>query len=190
MLSPDIPAVRPRFHPAKLCDRLNWSTIRVCLLPTSQSPAPIAPPSVWLTMRNRPHSGLYRVHRICWLHWALLLAVGICPVCAVDSSGYFAAMESIRSVDLQNHVNVLADDAMEGRNAGAGGRAAADYLAKYLAQTRLKPGGTDGGYLQPFGRDCQNVLGVIEGSDAALKQEYILVGTTTTMSDTATGAPV
>lgn len=112
------------------------------------------------------------------LLWGLLLLlVAVAPAIAVDGSGYFAALETIRSADLQNHVNALADDAMEGRFAGSkGGRAAAEYLAAHLDQAGLTPAGVDGGFFQPFRLGCRNVLGIIEGSDDALKHEFILIG--------------
>src|SRR6476620_5491874 len=48
-----------------------------------------------------------------------------------------------------SHVQVLADDKMEGRNAGsAGHRRAAEYLAGEFEKAGLKPAGT-AGYLQP-----------------------------------------
>ena len=48
-----------------------------------------------------------------------------------------------------SHVSVLADDNMEGRNAGsAGHRKAARYIAQKFKQAGLKPGGI-GGYFQP-----------------------------------------
>jgi hypothetical protein len=41
----------------------------------------------------------------------------------------------------------------------------------------LKPGGSGGSsYYQPFGSGYQNLLGVLEGSDPELKNEYILIG--------------
>src|SRR5438874_12550334 len=48
-----------------------------------------------------------------------------------------------------SHIQVLADDNMEGRNTGsAGHRRAAEYLAGEFERAGLKPAGT-AGYLQP-----------------------------------------
>src|SRR5438105_4039873 len=49
-----------------------------------------------------------------------------------------------------SHVEVLADDAMEGRNTGsAGHKRAADYVAGQFKQAGLEPGATGGSYIQP-----------------------------------------
>ena len=85
-------------------------------------------------------------------------------------------MEVITADDAQNFVNVLADDAMEGRETGSrGGRAAGSYLVQQFQQLGLKPAGVNGGYFQPFGAASRNLLGMIEGSDPQLKNQYILV---------------
>jgi Zn-dependent M28 family amino/carboxypeptidase len=48
------------------------------------------------------------------------------------------------------HIQVLASDAMGGRDTGSpGDRAAADYVASEFARAGLKPGGVNGGYIQP-----------------------------------------
>jgi peptidase M28-like protein/PDZ domain-containing protein len=92
-----------------------------------------------------------------------------------DRAALAAALESIRAADLKREVEVLADDSFEGREAGSrGGHAAGMYLARYLEQHKLKPGGT-AGYFQTFNGNCRNVLGVLAGSDPALKQQYAVV---------------
>ena len=56
------------------------------------------------------------------------------------------------------HVATLADDKMEGRNAGsAGHRRAADYIVSKFKQAGLKPGGV-GGYLQPVPLSAQRIV--------------------------------
>ena len=78
--------------------------------------------------------------------------------------------------DLKRHVGTLASDSLEGREAGArGGKAAAAYLRsvlKTLRQTNPLPLELS----QEFGRDYQNLILVLPGSDPALRQEFVLLG--------------
>ena len=88
-----------------------------------------------------------------------------------------AALDSITRSELQRHIEVLADDTFEGREAGArGGQAAAGYIARLLQQCELKPGGDRGSYYQAFNSSCRNILASMEGSDPQLGQEVIVVG--------------
>lgn len=84
---------------------------------------------------------------------------------------------------LKKHVYFLADDSLEGRGMSTpGGTRAANYIAAYFKQIGLKPVGDS--YLHPFyskfGESVMlignNVVGVIEGSDSTLKEEYIVLG--------------
>ena len=107
--------------------------------------------------------------------WCCLL--GTTPQAAERTSSYLSALASIRSDQLQSHVDLLADDELEGREAGKrGGRAAGDYLRDRLAELGLEGAGVDGGYFQPFGSGYRNVLARLEGSDSELRNAYILVG--------------
>jgi len=117
---------------------------------------------------------LARMALIATLGWY----IGLSATRAADrTSSYTAALESITAQGLQHYVNILADEAMEGREAGTrGGWAAADYLAAELANSKIRGGGDEGGYFQPFPPNFRNVLGRIEGSDLALKQQYIVLG--------------
>ena len=95
---------------------------------------------------------------------------------AEKSSSYAAALESISSADLEQRVEYLAADAMEGRESGTrGGRAAGDYLAGRMAQYRLAGAGVDGGFFQPFAPRYRNVLALLEGSDPALRHEIVIL---------------
>ena len=61
-----------------------------------------------------------------------------------------AALNSIKSSELKSHVSLLADDTLEGREAGSrGGQAAAKYLAQFLA-TRTKPAATPTSFFSVF----------------------------------------
>ncbi len=86
-------------------------------------------------------------------------------------------MESIRADELKQHVDYLADDRLEGREAGRrGGRAAADYLAHRLEQLNLRGAGVDGRFFQPFASNFRNVLALLPGSDPELKDRLVIVG--------------
>jgi hypothetical protein len=96
---------------------------------------------------------------------------------AVESGALHAARESIRSADLRRHVEVLADDTMEGRAAGTrGGYAAGGYLAERLRKAKLGPAGADGGYFQTVPTGGRNVLSMLAGADPKLAQQVIVVG--------------
>lgn len=95
---------------------------------------------------------------------------------AHENAALMAAMESITSDELKSHVDVLADDTFEGREAGSrGGRAAAGYIIRLMQKYGLEGGGEDGGYFQSFGAGYNNLLGLAPGSDPALKNEVIVV---------------
>jgi len=85
-------------------------------------------------------------------------------------------------------VRYLADDALEGRLSGAPGeRCAAEYIAAEFERIGLAPGGSDGSFLQPIELQSavaahapagtgSNAVGVLEGSDPALRGEYVVLG--------------
>lgn len=88
---------------------------------------------------------------------------------------------------LKQHVEYLASDALEGRATGtAGNQAAAEYIAARFRDVGLKPL-SHGTYFQTAKGvavrtregshtvDQRNVIGWIEGSDPALRQEYVIV---------------
>jgi hypothetical protein len=85
-------------------------------------------------------------------------------------------------------VRYLADDALEGRRAGSPGeRCAGDYIAARFRELGLRPAGSAGSYFQDVplaslvnphapGGTGRNVLGVLEGTDPALRDEVIIIG--------------
>jgi hypothetical protein len=106
----------------------------------------------------------------------LFLAAATAPAVDRSASSYQAALDSITTPDLARHVDYLADDALEGREAGSrGGRAAADYLAGEFSRLKLRPAGGDGRFFQPFGAGLRNVLGIVPGSDPDLADQYVVV---------------
>ncbi len=91
-------------------------------------------------------------------------------------SAYRAALESIRAQEIQTHVEYLASEACEGREAGTpGGYTAGDYLCKRLSDLKLPVAGPNGDYLQPFAPNYRNVLAKLPGADPALAGETIVV---------------
>lgn len=109
---------------------------------------------------------------IAWLSVSFMVAAA-----AEKGSAYRAALESITNVELKGHVDYLASDTLEGREAGTrGGRAAADFLVSRLNHAPFHGGGVDGGFFQPFAPNFRNVLVRLEGSDPELKNQYIVIG--------------
>ncbi|HEX4147817.1 MAG TPA: M20/M25/M40 family metallo-hydrolase, partial [Pirellulales bacterium] len=85
--------------------------------------------------------------------------------------------DSVTAEELRRHVEALANDTFEGREAGTrGGYAAAGYITQYLTRHKLKPAGDGGTYFQAFSGNYRNLLGLLEGSDPVLKQQVIVVG--------------
>lgn len=88
----------------------------------------------------------------------------------------------IPSKSLKKHVYFLASDSLEGRGLGTpSGLKAAEYIADHFKACGLQTIGDD--YLHTFyirkGQTVlkgNNVVGIIEGSDPELKDEYILLG--------------
>ena len=85
---------------------------------------------------------------------------------------------------MEKDVQKLADDAMQGRGPGSEGHeAAAEYIAEQFREAGLEPAGDDGSYFQSFritgetGEEItvRNVLGVIPGTNAELKEESVVL---------------
>jgi hypothetical protein len=124
-------------------------------------------------MLGVPKNPLFRVAGVLA---ALAAAVATARLGAAERAALAAARESITASDLRRHVAVLADDAFEGREAGTrGGHAAATYLAREFERLKLKPAAGNSSYLQPFFGNCRNLLGMIEGSDPKLRNEFVIV---------------
>jgi hypothetical protein len=88
-----------------------------------------------------------------------------------------AAIATITVDELREHTGLLADDTLEGREAGKrGGIAAARYIENQLKAAGLRPAGDNGGFLQRFNPGYQNVIAMLPGTDPTLAGEYILVG--------------
>lgn len=95
---------------------------------------------------------------------------------AADASALQTGLSKIDLADLKRHVSTLAADSLEGREAGSrGGKAAAAYLRSELKKLReslpVPPESA-----QEFGREYQNLLVLMKGSDEKLSHEVIVVG--------------
>tara|TARA_R110002095_G_scaffold214263_2_gene206028 strand:+ start:29527 stop:31059 length:1533 start_codon:yes stop_codon:yes gene_type:complete len=90
---------------------------------------------------------------------------------------YKAAANSITVDELKSHIEFLASDSLEGREAGAqGGQAAGTYIRGVLQKNGIQPGLVDEGYFQEFDGGFRNIIGIIPGNDPELKKEYVVIG--------------
>lgn len=118
------------------------------------------------------------------LRWfvALALVVGQLAVAsdksaAGDSSALAAALESVTTSELRRHVDFLASDTLEGRDAGSrGGQAAGGYLIDQLRNMNLHGGAADGAFHQAVPTGGRNILAIVPGGDERLRREVIVVG--------------
>ena len=107
----------------------------------------------------------------CWCLWP------VSALAADKNAAFVAAMESITPGELKQHVEVLADDSLEGRQPGtAGSLKAAEYLRARFKDFGLPGGGANGEAFQPFAPNYRNVLVLLKGSDPELQHETIVVG--------------
>src|SRR4051812_1214256 len=99
------------------------------------------------------------------LAWLLVFSfVLVAHVRGADKALFTAAVDSISADELYHHVEVLADDIYEGREAGSrGGHAAAQYIVRQLRHLQTTPGATSTEYVQTFGDNCRNILVVQPG---------------------------
>ncbi len=87
------------------------------------------------------------------------------------------AVESITEAELKRHIDFLASDTLQGREAGMQGNyAAGAYIVDQLRKSRASPIAIGEDYFHYFHPNFRNILAVIPGSDAKLKNEFILVG--------------
>jgi Peptidase family M28 len=95
-----------------------------------------------------------------------------------------AMLNHISADSLRGHLSFIASDALEGRGTPSRGLdIAAEYIAAQFRRAGLEPVGDDGYFqtttVQPKGAETpvkvRNVIGLLRGSDAALKNTYVLV---------------
>ena len=117
--------------------------------------------------------------------WCALLAGLLCylngsHLLQAESSypaEYKAAANSITVDELKSHIEFLASDSLEGREAASqGGQAAGTYIRGELQKNGIQPGLVDEGYFQEFDGGFRNIIGIIPGNDPELKKEYVVIG--------------
>jgi hypothetical protein len=116
-----------------------------------------------------------------WFALAFLAQAGLAgavrPIVAAERAEILAAINSITKEEARQLIDTLADDSFEGREAGSrGGRAAGNLLMKEFEKLGLTPAGDGQTYFQSVGGSARNLLGLVEGSDPALKDQVIVVG--------------
>lgn len=128
--------------------------------------------------------------RACFTAWVVAsLLDGSSALLAADRAAA-SARASISAADAKRHVDALADDAFEGREAGSrGGQAAASYIVDHLQRLGLEPAGDAASaavagptYFQPFAAGqttrtglMRNILAMLPGSDPVLERELVVV---------------
>jgi len=113
--------------------------------------------------------------------------------------GVGRGLETITSADVKRRIEIIADDSMGGRDTPSKGlEATARYIASEFGRLGLTPRGDAGTFIQRYPipgerqgqtpRTAPNVVGVLEGSDPVLKDEYIVLSAH--MDHVGIGAPV
>ncbi len=114
-----------------------------------------------------------------WFCVALVFVISascpVAPIEAAEAAVRAAAARAITSDKVKTHVDALADDTFEGREAGTrGSRAAAGYIVAEIQKFGLPGGGPRASYYQQFG-SYRNILAFAEGSDPKLKDQVIVI---------------
>tara|TARA_R110002111_G_scaffold262613_1_gene339489 strand:+ start:86385 stop:87917 length:1533 start_codon:yes stop_codon:yes gene_type:complete len=111
---------------------------------------------------------------------SLIWFTGLCQPAQAETNypaAYKAAVNSITVDELKTHIEFLASDSLEGREAGSqGGQAAGTYIRGFLQKHGVKPGLAEEGYFQEFEGGFRNIIGIIPGNDPELKKEYVVIG--------------
>lgn len=82
---------------------------------------------------------------------------------------------AVAPADLRAHVEFLSSDLLEGRNTPSKGLdIAGEYIAAQFRRAGLKPQ-PDGTYFQVASEGSRNVVGVLPGADAKLRDRHVLV---------------
>ena len=133
---------------------------------------------------------------------SLLPAIPLLGQTPTSSAAVHRGLESITAADVKRRIAIIADDSMGGRDTPSRGLdATARYIASEFQRFGLTPGGDSGTFIQRYpipgsregrpsgaSRTAPNVVGVLEGSDPVLKNEYIVLSAH--MDHVGIGAPV
>ena len=97
---------------------------------------------------------------------------------AAPNPNAVAFKKNVSASAIKKHIEFLASDALAGRKTGTEGiDEAANYIIKEFQKAGVKPYFTS--YRDKFdakGLDGYNVVGMLEGTDAELKNEFIVIG--------------
>src|SRR5512147_2729927 len=121
---------------------------------------------------------------------ALIPGSTLCAQSASPTSITRRGLETITQADVKRRIGIIADDSMRGRDTPSPGlEATARYIASEFRAFGLTPAGDSDTFIQryplPGGRPdakpgartrtAPNVVGILEGSDPVLKNEYIVL---------------
>ena len=111
---------------------------------------------------NRSNQKVSQLYLATWNHEAALEAISAAPtrqISKIHETGAEASeldssvtqfADEIKG-SIQQHVEFLADDALEGRMTGSkGSKLAADYIAEHFSRLNLQPADEENGYFQTF----------------------------------------
>ena len=119
------------------------------------------------------------MHRFSISAAAIVLAIAT-PRVSAQTPPPANAVETIAAADVTRHIAVIADDSMLGRDTPSPGlEKTAQYIADQFKKFGLKPGGDTGTWFQRYPVDgdpstAPNTVGILEGSDPKLKNEYVV----------------
>src|SRR5947208_3259924 len=125
-----------------------------------------------------------KIDRMRALPVALLMSVALLAADPTLDPEKQRAVDRISADSMRGHLSFLASDLLEGRDTPSRGLdLAAEYIAAQFRRAGLEPVGDDGYYqtttLTARGSDTpqkvRNVIGVLKGSDPALRDTYILI---------------
>lgn len=106
------------------------------------------------------------------------------------ATGGAATVPAITASDLRERLSIYADDSMMGRRVSTeGSRKATSYIAAEVRRIGLEPAGDSGTFFQDIHPDtirgftgtpapgtARNVVAILRGSDAVLRNEYVAIG--------------
>ncbi len=110
----------------------------------------------------------------------LLIVVLLTPLActAQNEARHTEAANSITAAEIRQRIGILAHDSMRGRITPSPELdEVAAYIASEFRRLGLEPGGDDGSFVQRYplaGVLAPNVAGIMEGSDPALNNQYIV----------------
>jgi Zn-dependent M28 family amino/carboxypeptidase len=110
----------------------------------------------------------------------LVVGASAVPAGAQSAAQLKKAAAAIAAADVARHVGVIADDSMLGRNTPSRGlEMTARYVADHFGKFGLTPAGDSGTWFQRYpvknNGTAPNTVGVLEGSDPKLKEEYVVL---------------